>query len=168
VEIVRSRRDAAAAFAVPEPRPTATVLLVPFDADPSSFVSARQGAPLVLVPRAAIERPVAATMETQRRIDLLALDQVAWALASRHKGLTVAASRTELDWVIRRGLPCVWAPSRLALDSPGAPRAADGLRLAAWLASELKPSRIEFVGHELPLALDEDATAEPVEPGAPA
>ncbi|MDH2325512.1 dihydroneopterin aldolase [Cereibacter sp. SYSU M97828] len=73
--------------------------------------------------------------ESQRRIDLLALDQAAWALAGA--GITVAATRTEIDWAMRRGGIVAWAPSRMVLDAVHGPAATDPKALAQWLATEL-------------------------------
>ncbi|WP_134678994.1 dihydroneopterin aldolase [Paracoccus ravus] len=74
-------------------------------------------------------------------IALLALDQAAWALAGR-LGLTVADSRTELDWARAEGRAVVWAPARMARDVPrlaAAPQA-----LAIWLADKLEASRLDW------------------------
>lgn len=75
----------------------------------------------------------------QRRIDLLAIEQNAWRLAARDPRCLVVASRTEIDWALRRGQTLVWAPSKLVLDAPDGPlaRSHDGAALALWLAEEL-------------------------------
>ncbi|HRV64544.1 MAG: dihydroneopterin aldolase [Rhodobacteraceae bacterium] len=84
-------------------------------------------------------RPDAGTEDARRRIALLAIEQNAWALAARDTRLKVVATRTELDWALRHGRPAVWAPSKIVLDTPGAPvaLAADGAALALWLAELL-------------------------------
>lgn len=74
-----------------------------------------------------------------RRIALLALDQAAWALAGR-LGLTVADSRTELDWAAAQGIAVVWAPARMVADVPNVP--ADPHELAFWLADRLDAPRL--------------------------
>lgn len=108
------------------------------------------GEPLVvtlgLVPGVAL--PVAATPAAAQRVALLAIEQQAWCLAARDPRLSVVASRTELDWALRNGRPAVWAPSRLVLDTPGAPldQAHDGAALALWLAQTLDASRIVVHG----------------------
>lgn len=70
----------------------------------------------------------------QRHIDLLALDQAAWLLADDR--VTVAATRTEIDWIIRRGGTVAWAPSRMVLEAANPPSALPQ-DLAVWLAAEL-------------------------------
>lgn len=86
-----------------------------------------------------------------RRIALLALDQAAWALAG-DLGLTVADSRTELDWAAANGIAVVWAPARMVADSdlPAEPAA-----LALWLAERLDATLIDWAlpaGETLPAA----------------
>lgn len=76
-----------------------------------------------------------------REIALLALDQAAWALAGR-LGLTVADSRTELDWATAERRAVVWAPTRLVADDPDVP--ADPLALALWLAGRLGAERLDI------------------------
>lgn len=76
-----------------------------------------------------------------RRIALLALDQAAWALAGR-LGLSVADSRTELDWAMGQGAPVVWAPARMIGDVPNVP--ADPAELAFWLADRLDALRLDW------------------------
>ena len=96
------------------------------------------GTPMILAvglpdfPRAATGDPA-----SQRRIDLLAIEQNAWALAARDPRLVVVASRTELDWALRRGQRLVWAPSKLVLDAVDGPGGSDPVTLALWLAEML-------------------------------
>ncbi|MCT8329751.1 dihydroneopterin aldolase [Albidovulum sediminis] len=89
-------------------------------------------------------RPDVVTEEARRRIALLAIEQRAWALAARDARLKVVATRTELDWALRHGRAAVWAPSKIVLDTPGAPldKAADGWALALWLAELLGARRV--------------------------
>jgi dihydroneopterin aldolase len=119
VEIVRSRREAKAPPEPDAPRPR-VVVLGPSEIDSPRFramldVLEKGGAPLLLVAPAAAA-PVASTEDAQRHIDLLAADQGAWLLAGRDERLVVAATRTEVDWNLRRWTPTVWAPSKVALD----------------------------------------------------
>lgn len=76
---------------------------------------------------------------TQRRIDLLAIEQNAWRLAALDPRCVVVASRTEIDWAMKQGQMIVWAPSKLILDSTDSPNASarDGLALALWLAEHV-------------------------------
>lgn len=76
-----------------------------------------------------------------REIELLALDQAAWALAG-HLGLTVADSRTELDWAAAEGRAVVWAPARMVRDVAGL--APDPQALALWLAERLGATRLDW------------------------
>ena len=99
-----------------------------------------RGRPVVLcvgLPREAV--PQTGVRAVQRRIDLLAMEQNAWRLASRDRRLMVTDSRTEIDWALRQGHSLIWAPTKLVLDSPDSPldRAGDGPALADWLADQL-------------------------------
>lgn len=77
----------------------------------------------------------------QRRINLLALDQAAWALAGK-LGFEVAATRTEIEAAIHDARPVVWAPSGLAVDQPAL--GADPLALSCWLAGRLSADQVEI------------------------
>lgn len=81
------------------------------------------------------------TTATARRIALLSLDQAAWALAEQ-LNLTVADTRTELDWAAGDGRPVVWAPARMTADETAL--GADPLALTAWLAGRLNAERVEW------------------------
>ena len=97
-----------------------------------------RGAPCVFcVGLPDLPRPVTGHKPTQRRIDLLAIEQNAWALGARDARCVVVASRTEIDWAIRRGRSVVWAPSKVVLDAVDGPKAADPVALALWLAEQL-------------------------------
>jgi 7,8-dihydroneopterin aldolase/epimerase/oxygenase len=56
------------------------------------------------------------------------------------------ASRTEIDWAMRRGQAVVWAPSKLVLDTPNGPKGADPVSLTLWLAETLQASRVLVAG----------------------
>ncbi len=108
-----------------------------------------QGLPVVLCvgpPRAEMVRVGARAV--QRRIDLLAIEQNAWRLAARDRRCLVVASRTEIDFALRRGQMIVWAPSKLVLDSADSPQdgARDGVALALWLAEQLAAARLVLPG----------------------
>ncbi len=99
-----------------------------------------RGAPVVIcvgLPEAPV--PQVGIAAVQRRINLLAIEQNAWSLASRDRRCLVVESRTEIDWAIRQGRIIVWAPSKLVLDAPDGPlnHAANGPALAQWLAEAL-------------------------------
>ena len=85
---------------------------------------------------------------TQRRIDLLAIEQNAWRLAARDPRCVVVATRTEIDWAMRHGQMVVWAPSKIVLDAvdgPSAP-AHNAVALTLWLAEHLAATRLELHG----------------------
>jgi dihydroneopterin aldolase len=109
------------------------------------------GAPVVLcVGPPDTAAPVAETEAAQRRIDLLAIEQAAWALASRDPRLLVVGTRTELDWALRQDRTCVWAPSKIVLDTVDGPQATEGLSLAAWLAGKLRAAELRVIGASPP------------------
>lgn len=84
---------------------------------------------------------------TQRRIDLLEIEQNAWLLASKDERCVVVDSRTELDWAMKQGNLSVWAPSRIVLDAvDGPPSGSDGLALARWLAEQMDATRLVVIG----------------------
>lgn len=79
-------------------------------------------------------RPETGHRPTQRRIDLLAIEQNAWRLAARDPRCVVVSSRTEIDWAMKHGQTIVWAPSKLVLDAVDGPHSRDAVALALWLA----------------------------------
>ncbi len=79
-------------------------------------------------------RPETGHKPTQRRIDLLAIEQNAWVLAARDPRCVVVATRTEIDWAMKHGRTIVWAPSKLVLDAVDGPHSRDAVALALWLA----------------------------------
>lgn len=93
-----------------------------------------------------LPRPTTAHKPTQRRIDLLAIEQNAWVLAARDPRCVVVTSKTEIDWAMKRGRSVVWAPSKLVLDAVDGPQTRDPVGLALWLAEEL--SAVALVLHD--------------------
>ncbi len=88
----------------------------------------------------------------QRRIDLLGIEQNAWVLAGRDPRCKVVGTRTELDWAMRNGQICVWAPSKMVLDAAqGAslPRG-DATDLAVWFADQMTARELLVVGVPVP------------------
>lgn len=100
------------------------------------------GAAVLCIDRIGSGTPQVKDPRSQWRIDLLALEQAAWQLASRDQRCIVVSSRTELTWGLRHGQLSVWAPSKLVLDSrePVVPLATTPRDLALWLAAELGAS----------------------------
>jgi dihydroneopterin aldolase len=154
VEIVRSRaevppRETADEDAVPCP----VVVHLDGAAVRAPDLGARldalqaQGAPVVLtVGLPDSGRPQTGHRPTQRRIDLLAIEQQAWVLAARDPRCVVVATRTEIDWAIRHGRMVVWAPSKLVLDAVDGPQGQDPGTLALWLAEMLAATRLVVHG----------------------
>lgn len=98
--------------------------------------------------------PQANAQMAQRRIDLLAIEQNAWVLASRDKRCVVVATLTELDWAMKNNQICVWAPSKIVLDAVDGPKtdaqAIDAVALAAWFAGSLQASELVVIGAAAP------------------
>ena len=96
--------------------------------------------------------PEASHPLAQRRIDLLAIEQNAWVLAARDTRCKVVRSRTELDWAMRNGQICVWAPSKIVLDAVDGPSAksTDAVALAAWFAKTFEAREMLVIGAEAP------------------
>jgi dihydroneopterin aldolase len=102
-----------------------------------------RGVPLILaVGLPDLARPVTGHKPTQRRIDLLAIEQNAWTLAARDARCVVVATRTEIDWAMRRGQTVVWAPSKLVLDAVDGPQGTAPVSLALWLAETMGASAL--------------------------
>ena len=91
---------------------------------------------------------------TQRRIDLLALEQNAWMLAARDHRCVVVGTRTELDWSMKHGQISVWAPSKIVLDAVDGPASGPGdpVALSAWFASHIGASDLLVIGAAPPKA----------------
>lgn len=83
---------------------------------------------------------------TQRRIDLLAIEQNAWTLAARDDRCVVVATRTEIDWAMKHGKMIVWAPSKLVLDAVDGPHSREPVALALWLAELTAAERMVVHG----------------------
>jgi dihydroneopterin aldolase len=90
----------------------------------------------------------------QRRIDLLAIEQNAWVLAARDTRCVVVETRTELAWAMKNGQTCVWAPSKIVLDSVDTPsvQPRDAVALAAWFAATFDAQEMLVIGAPLPQA----------------
>ena len=110
-------------------------------------------APLIIAVGAG-DLPVAKTGHamTQRRIDLLAIEQNAWTLAAKDHRCKVVETRTELDWAMKNGQICIWAPSKIVLDAVDGPSAGahDAVALAAWFAAEIQAKELLVIGEDAP------------------
>jgi len=87
---------------------------------------------------------------TQRRIDLLGIEQNAWVLAARDPRCVVVETRTEIDWAMKHHRMIVWAPSKLVLDAVDGPGSSDAVALALWLAETVAATRL-IVHGDVPL-----------------
>jgi 7,8-dihydroneopterin aldolase/epimerase/oxygenase len=151
VEIVRSRAERPVQGAGVEGDEAVHPLVVHLDnaAIQAPDLSARldrllaEGLPLILtVGQPDLPRPLTGHKPTQRRVDLLAIEQNAWTLAARDPRCVVVATRTEIDWAIRRGQTVVWAPSKLVLDAVDGPKGSDPVGLALWLAEAMSATAL--------------------------
>lgn len=97
--------------------------------------------------------PQAANALAQRRIDLLAIEQNAWTLAARDPRCMVVGTRTELDWAMKNGQICIWAPSKIVLDAVDGPSASprDALALVAWFAADMQARELLVIGADAPV-----------------
>lgn len=110
-------------------------------------IEAAEGLPVILcVGLPDLARPVTGHKPTQRRVDLLAIEQNAWTLAARDPRCVVVSTRTEIDWNVRRDKMIVWAPSKLVLDAVDGPKAMEPVALALWLAEQMAARKLVVHG----------------------
>ncbi|SEN42713.1 dihydroneopterin aldolase [Loktanella fryxellensis] len=161
VEIVRTRDAAMPVDATATDAPQPRVLFLSAQAAASGLLGSwldqatAMAAPLIVCTEGlTMPTPQAGHALAQRRIDLLAVEQAVWVLAARDPRLIVVASRTELDWAMKNGQTCLWAPSKMVLDAvddPGGP-ARDGAALAAWFADRMAAVELLVIGADAPQA----------------
>ncbi len=152
VEIVRSRAEAALQVMGHDGREAALhPVVVYFDneaiaaGDLGGRLDALQalGLPVILtVGLPDLARPQTGHKPTQRRVDMLAIEQNAWTLAARDPRCVVMATRTEIDWAVKRGQMMVWAPSKMVLDAVDGPHSRDPVALSLWLAEQVAAQRL--------------------------
>ncbi|QIE45744.1 diguanylate cyclase [Pseudohalocynthiibacter aestuariivivens] len=109
--------------------------------------------PIVLcVGCADLDTPQTGHRMTQRRVDLLAIEQNAWVLAGCDDRCVVVETKTELDWAMKNGQISVWAPAKIVLDAVDAPGVGpdDPVALAAWFAGQLNASDLLVIGEVKP------------------
>lgn len=161
VEIVRSRDGVPHAGQTHQEAPHPRVLFLTNEAIASLNLKgwidalASRDAPLIICAGAAdLAAPQTGHAMTQRRIDLLAIEQNAWVLAATDLRCKVVETRTELDWAMKNGQICVWAPSKIVLDAVDGPSTnpRDALALAVWFASEIQAKELFVIGAEAPEA----------------
>lgn len=156
VEIVRSRAEAPVRAVGQDGTEAAVHPLVVFldnaaidDAGLSARLDALQGRNVPVILTVGLPdgpRPVTGHKPTQRRVDLLAIEQNAWRLAAKDDRCVVVATRTEIDWAVKRGQMIVWAPSKLVLDAVDGPQGREPVALALWLAEMMAASGIVVHG----------------------
>jgi dihydroneopterin aldolase len=109
--------------------------------------------PVILcVGRSDVAAPQTGHKMTQRRVDLLAIEQNAWVLAGRDDRCVVVDTKTELDWAMKNGRISVWAPSKIVLDAVDGPTVGPDkpVALAAWFAGHMEASDLLLIGEEPP------------------
>ncbi|MGH1466891.1 MAG: dihydroneopterin aldolase [Cognatishimia sp.] len=109
------------------------------------------GAPVVICLDTPDHGIAAADISAQRHIDLLATEQAAWQMVSTAADFTVAGTRTELDWAMKNGKICLWAPSKMVLDATDTPPST-AVDLAQWFAEQWQACKLFVIGKELPKA----------------
>lgn len=171
VEIVRAR-EGGPVEPVPEdaPEPELVYLSAAAIASPHlkgwlDQLEARDRPLILCVGAADVAAPQVPHKMAQRRIDLLAIEQNAWVLAARDDRCVVVGTRTELDWAMKNGQTCVWAPSKIVLDSVDTPSAQprDSVALAAWFAGTFGAREMLVVGADLPAQSGLRLSAMPVD-----
>jgi dihydroneopterin aldolase len=159
VEIARARDDAPDAQANAAEVPHPELVYLSNEAIESPHLAPwldqldQMGRPLILCVGASdTPAPQVAHKMAQRRIDLLAIEQNAWVLASKDNRCVVVSTRTELDWAMKNGQTSVWAPSKIVLDSVDTPSAQprDAVALAAWFAATFDATEMLVIGADLP------------------
>jgi dihydroneopterin aldolase len=159
VEIVRARDGVAGAGQdhVEAPHPRVVYLSNTALASPhfSNWIDqlADRDAPLIIcVGQSDVPAPQSQNALAQRRIDLLAIEQNAWLLASRDRRCMVVGTRTELDWAMKNDQICIWAPSKIVLDAVDGPSASprDAVQLAGWFAQEMDAKELLVIGEGAP------------------
>ncbi len=159
VEIVRTRVETKPVAAVEVNKPCPDVVFLTNQALASTHLSgwidqlADRGRPvLICVGMHDADVPKVASALSQRRIDLLSIEQNALLLAARDPRCVVVQTRTEMDWALRNGQISIWAPSKIVLDAVDAPTSdpRDGLGLALWFAKEMQARSIVSIGETLP------------------
>ena len=159
VEIVRARQERAPLRVEEEPAPQPELVYLSNDAIESPHLTGwidqleASGKPLIFCVGASdTAAPQITHKMAQRRIDLLAIEQNAWVLASKDDRCVVVDTRTELDWAMKNGQTCVWAPSKIVLDAVDGPSAQprDAVALAAWFAATFEAGEMIVIGAALP------------------
>jgi dihydroneopterin aldolase len=160
VEIMRARGGVETAGQSHAEAPHPRVVYLSNDAVASPYLSgwidqlSDRDAPLIIcVGPADVAAPQSQNALAQRRIDLLAIEQNAWLLASGDGRCMVVGTRTELDWAMKNDQICIWAPSKIVLDAVDGPSASprDAAQLAGWFAQEIEAKELLVIGASAPM-----------------
>ena len=155
VEIVRSVDDVAGKTHEPDavPHPHVVYLTNRAVTSPNlkgwlDQLEARAEPVILCVGHAEAPAPQTGHKMTQRRVDLLALEQNAWVLAGRDDRCVVVNTRTELDWAMKNEQISVWAPSKIVLDAVDGPSSGpdDPIALTTWFADYIEASDLTLIG----------------------
>lgn len=179
VEIVRSKRDFGEhlqdlAEEAAQERPQPRVVYLSNDAidhrDLNAWIDtlASRKAPVILcVGQHDLDALQTGHKMTQRRVDLLSIEQNCWRLAARDLRCKVVATRTELDWAMKNEQICVWAPSKIVLDATQGPdtEPSDSVALSSWFAQEIEAKEFLVIGDSLPS--ERGILQRKVDPGSP-
>lgn len=82
----------------------------------------------------------------QAHIDLLAVEQNAWMIASHCNHSDVVATRTELDWAIKNNRLAIWAPTKMVMNATDRFESYVPAELASWLGRELDAKSCTLIG----------------------
>ncbi len=153
IEIVRSKADLPAAQrADTTPHPHVVYLSNAAIASPHltgwlDQLEARHEPIILCIGQPDTPSPKTGHRMTQRRVDLLAIEQNAWALAGRDDRCVVVDTRTELDWAMKNDQFSVWAPSKLVLDAVDGPECGpdDPMGLTHWLCQQVEASDLLII-----------------------
>lgn len=130
------------------------VVMVPWEAVGDARLTgwldelAATGRPVVLTVDPAPSPVRAHTAEAQRQVDLLAMEQAAWAVAGRDSRICVVESRTELNYAIEQAFMAIWAPGRIVrrAQDPLVRDELGGRDLATWFAGQLGVDELRVLG----------------------
>jgi 7,8-dihydroneopterin aldolase/epimerase/oxygenase len=143
VEIVRAHGDGAVQAEVLHPLVVHLDNAMIVSGGLAAYLDSVPDGPVVLtVGLPDVPRGTTGHKPTQRRIDLLAIEQNAWMLAARDARCVVVNTRTEIDWAMKHSRMVVWAPSKMVLDAVDGPMGVDGVTLCLWLAETLQATGV--------------------------
>jgi dihydroneopterin aldolase len=155
VEIVRDKNQAAVNTAETTIRPNVVMLaddvLEHQDLTAVLDCLVAEGLPLILCVGFQRAGDIGNSQVVQKRIDLLSIEQNAWRLAGKDPRCVVVATRTELDWAMKNGQICVWAPSKLVMDATGAVagQVIDPVELTVWFAAMFDAVKTRHVANDI-------------------